>query len=79
MASSAMANSYRDHDWDAAKNVTQRPAGLVIDDITLQALPIGLCREYYGFECVIWDACPVSASACVWSACWMARCASGPK
>ncbi|AVR98913.1 mandelate racemase/muconate lactonizing enzyme family protein [Pseudoduganella armeniaca] len=47
---------YRDHDWPTVKNIAQGLIGLAIDDLTLQALPIGLCREHYGFECVIWDA-----------------------
>lgn len=47
---------YRDHDWRTIKNVTASLVGRPIGELSLQALPIGHCREYYGFECAFYDA-----------------------
>ena len=47
---------YRDHDWDAVETIAASLLGKELDSLTLQALPIGLCREYDGFECAIWDS-----------------------
>jgi muconate cycloisomerase len=46
---------YRDHHWDNVKGMAQRLLGRAIDDIPLQALPVGMCREYFGFECALYD------------------------
>jgi muconate cycloisomerase len=46
---------YRDHNWDNVKGMAQLLLGLKIDDIALQSLPVGHCREYFGFECAMYD------------------------
>lgn len=47
---------YRDHDYQRVKQVSEALLGADIHELTLQELPIPLCREYDGFECAIWDA-----------------------
>ncbi len=47
---------YRDHDWDTVETIAASLLGKELDSFTLQALPIGLCREYDGFECAVWDS-----------------------
>jgi muconate cycloisomerase len=46
---------YRDHNWDNVKGMARRLVGRSIDEFPLQALPIGPSREYYGFECALYD------------------------
>ncbi len=52
----AYGEFYRDHDWRVVENIARSLLGVAINDLSLQDLPIGLCREYDGFECAIWDA-----------------------
>ena len=47
---------YRDHNWDIVQNIARSFLSQDIEQITLSKLPIGLFREYDGFECAIWDA-----------------------
>ncbi len=47
---------YRDHNWQVIENVAKSLIGLDIFSLNLNKLPIGLYREYDGFECAIWDA-----------------------
>ncbi|MEX2542891.1 MAG: enolase C-terminal domain-like protein [Trueperaceae bacterium] len=47
---------YRDHDWRTVATVAESLLGKAEEELTLQALPIGRCREYDGFECAIWDS-----------------------
>ncbi|HEX7040972.1 MAG TPA: mandelate racemase/muconate lactonizing enzyme family protein [Trueperaceae bacterium] len=47
---------YRDHDWATVEAVARSLLGRSADELTLQALPIGRCREYDGFECAVWDS-----------------------
>ncbi len=47
---------YRDHDWDTVETIAGSLLGKELDGFALQALPIGLCREYDGFECALWDS-----------------------
>lgn len=47
---------YRDHNLDLIKNIAQSLIGVDLNDLSLRKLPIGLYREYDGFECCIWDA-----------------------
>jgi muconate cycloisomerase len=47
---------YRDHDWRTVAAIAESLLGASEGDLTLQALPIGRCREHDGFECAIWDA-----------------------
>lgn len=47
---------YRDHDWRTVGQVSQNLIGVHLSELSLQDLPIPLCREYDGFECAIWDA-----------------------
>jgi muconate cycloisomerase len=46
---------YRDHSWDKVKGMANLLIGRALDDLSLQALPIGQCREYFGFECALYD------------------------
>lgn len=46
---------YRDHNWNNIKGMAANLIGLEINNISLQSLPIGKSREYYGFECAIYD------------------------
>ena len=47
---------YRDHNMDLVKNIAQSLIGVDLSDLSLRKLPIGLYREYDGFEWCIWDA-----------------------
>ena len=47
---------YRDHNWTVIEDVCEGLIGTDINHLSLQDLPVPLCREYDGFECVIWDA-----------------------
>ena len=47
---------YRDHNSELVRGIAESLLGLDILDIPLQKLPIGLYREYDGFECAVWDA-----------------------
>lgn len=47
---------YRDHSWPLIEEIAESLLGVAVEDLTLQALPILLSREYDGFECAIWDA-----------------------
>ena len=47
---------YRDHNLALVENIAQSLIGLNLNDLSLRKLPIGLYREYDGFECAIWDA-----------------------
>lgn len=47
---------YRDHDWTRIEAVSASLLGKDISKMSLQSLPVPLCREYDGFECAIWDA-----------------------
>ena len=51
----ALGEFYRDHDWRVVENIARSLLGVAVADLSLQDLPIGLCREYDGFECAIWD------------------------
>ncbi len=47
---------YRDHNIELVKNIAESLIGVDINKLSLNKLPIGLYREYDGFECAIWDA-----------------------
>ena len=47
---------YRGHDWSMVEQIIQVLLGKDIRSFPLQKLPIAYCREYDGFECVIYDA-----------------------
>ena len=47
---------YRDHNLLLVQNIAKSLIGVNLDDLSLRKLPIGLYREYDGFECAIWDA-----------------------
>ena len=47
---------YRDHNLSLVQNIAQSLIGVNLDELSLRKLPIGLYREYDGFECCIWDA-----------------------
>ncbi|MTI16456.1 mandelate racemase [Rhodobacteraceae bacterium RKSG542] len=47
---------YRDHEWPRVEAIVNGLMGLRLSELTLQDLPLPLCREYDGFECAIWDA-----------------------
>ncbi|MCP4563050.1 MAG: mandelate racemase [Bosea sp.] len=47
---------YRDHEWPRIEAICANLLGQSVFDLPLQDLPLPLCREYDGFECVIWDA-----------------------
>lgn len=47
---------YRDHSWATVSAVSEGLLGVDLNELSLQQLPIPLCREYDGFECAIWDA-----------------------
>ena len=47
---------YRDHNPQLVQGIAESLAGRDILEIPLQKLPIGLYREYDGFECAVWDA-----------------------
>jgi muconate cycloisomerase len=47
---------YRDHDWQTVQGIADSLLGVQECELTLQALPIGRCREYDGFECAVWDS-----------------------
>jgi muconate cycloisomerase len=47
---------YRDHDWRTVSAIAESLLGVSEQELTLQALPIGRCREYDGFECAVWDS-----------------------
>jgi muconate cycloisomerase len=51
-----LSEFYRDHSWTTVEAVAHALLGQSIADLSLQALPIPLCREHDGFECAIWDA-----------------------
>lgn len=46
---------YRDHHWERVKGMAGMLIGQPIEHLPLQALPIGRSREYYGFECAMYD------------------------
>lgn len=46
----------RDHNRQLVIEIAQNLIGQSVENLCLQQLPISLCREYDGFECVIWDA-----------------------
>lgn len=46
---------YRDHHWDRVKGMANALIGQDINKLSLQDLPIGKSREYYGFECALYD------------------------
>ncbi|MEX3008485.1 mandelate racemase/muconate lactonizing enzyme family protein [Hoeflea sp. TYP-13] len=52
----ALGEFYRGHSWDVLEDVAGKLIGQRISQLSRQALPIALCREYDGFECAIWDA-----------------------
>ena len=47
---------YRDHNWQVVQSIAESLLGIEIEKLPLKKLPIGLFREYDGFECAIWDA-----------------------
>lgn len=47
---------YRDHNWQVVENIARSLVGQDIESLPLRHLPIGLFREYDGFECAVWDA-----------------------
>ena len=47
---------YRGHDWRMVENIIHVLLGRDIRALSLQRLPFAYCREYDGFECVIYDA-----------------------
>lgn len=47
---------YRDHNWQVVTNIARSLIGVEIERLPRQRLPIGLFREYDGFECAVWDA-----------------------
>jgi muconate cycloisomerase len=47
---------YRDHNLELVKTIANSFIGVSLNDLSLKRLPIGLHREYDGFECAIWDA-----------------------
>ncbi len=47
---------YRDHNLSLVQSIAESLIGIDLDDLSLRKLPIGLYREYDGFECAIWDA-----------------------
>lgn len=47
---------YRDHDTELVRGIAESLLGRNVLELPLQNLPIGLYREYDGFECAIWDA-----------------------
>ncbi len=47
---------YRDHNLTLVESIAQSLIGVDLNDLSLRKLPIGLYREYDGFECAIWDA-----------------------
>jgi len=47
---------YRDHNLALVESIAQSLIGVDLNDLSLRKLPIGLYREYDGFECAIWDA-----------------------
>jgi len=47
---------YRDHNMALVEGIARSLIGVDIKDLSLRKLPIGLYREYDGFECAIWDA-----------------------
>jgi muconate cycloisomerase len=51
-----LGECYRAHDWAVVESVAQALIGQSLLDLNRQELPIGLAREYDGFECAIWDA-----------------------
>ncbi len=51
----AFGEFYRNHEWDRIKGSSQILIGQDINNLTLQELPISPSREYYGFECAIYD------------------------
>lgn len=46
---------YRGHDWHTVRSIARTLLAEDLDDLVLQALPIGRCREHDGFECALWD------------------------
>jgi len=47
---------YRDHNLTLVQSIAESLIGVDLNDLSLRKLPIGLYREYDGFECAIWDA-----------------------
>lgn len=47
---------YRDHSWLTVEAISRGLLGTDLSELSLQHLPLPLCREYDGFECAIWDA-----------------------
>ncbi|NQY92818.1 MAG: mandelate racemase/muconate lactonizing enzyme family protein [Campylobacteraceae bacterium] len=47
---------YRDHNLALVESIAESLIGVDLNDLSLRKLPIGLYREYDGFECAIWDA-----------------------
>jgi len=47
---------YRDHNLTLVESIAESLVGVDLNDLSLRKLPIGLYREYDGFECAIWDA-----------------------
>jgi len=50
-----LGECYRGHDWATIEAVSTVLLNRRFEEIALQSLPIGACREYDGFECAIWD------------------------
>ncbi|MGH9961625.1 MAG: mandelate racemase/muconate lactonizing enzyme family protein, partial [Pyrinomonadaceae bacterium] len=50
-----LGECYRGHSWTTIETVAKALLDKTLDEIPLQALPIGACREYDGFDCAIWD------------------------
>ncbi|WP_440683456.1 mandelate racemase/muconate lactonizing enzyme family protein [Cysteiniphilum halobium] len=51
----AIGEFYRNHEWSRIKGAAEILIGQDINQLSLQNLPIGPSREYYGFECAIYD------------------------
>ncbi|MEQ8671873.1 MAG: mandelate racemase/muconate lactonizing enzyme family protein [Aggregatilineales bacterium] len=51
----ALGECYRGHDWPTLDAIAKSLIGQSLKAINRQSLPIGLYREYDGFECAIWD------------------------
>lgn len=47
---------YRDHNLSLVQGIAESLIGVDLQELSLRKLPIGLYREYDGFECCIWDA-----------------------
>lgn len=47
---------YRGHVWSTVAEIGESLLGVDLGALSLNRLPLPLCREYDGFECAIWDA-----------------------